>query len=644
MMPRVSPVRLRPIACIAACLGVLGLVACGGGGTERDAIGPLEGASHPTVGQLAPEFAAENPGGAWLSLMSLKNKPVALLFFRPNAPFAREIVEEIGRLRADPTYTPTVFLGLGRGSPEELQRFVSGLKVPMAILRDPGEVAGKFGVGEVPTIILLDSKHIVRFRLDRFVGGQLRPRLEAAKAALLSLPAAGPADTTLDLTWTRDPRAPVFSARDLDGRPVDLGRMRGKIVVLTFFDQECPHCKRDLPRLAPVLKELRPRGVVAIGVASRDVDGGMRRYLREMGIDFPVIVDTGRAIFRQYDSTGTPDTFIIDRNGFIRYREHGDRPDRDALTRLQLRLVLGGETPAAVAASLPKGRYVGDAMCAACHAAEYRDWLLTPHSIAWDSLAKDDKWRDPQCVPCHVTAQGRPGGFTDPEASPQMVNVQCEVCHGPGGGHTGGTRPDGAPLEGVCATCHNGKFVLNFKLDEALALVAHQDHADLDKLFRYSGLQRERLDRINKRRLERFKSGVAYVGADACRDCHRREYDDWSRTPHAATFARLIQMSRNADDRCVACHTTGSGHPGGYGDKDATGSMINVQCEVCHGPGADHVTSRPELKKATIYGITDQCSFCVIQGVCATCHDQANDPHFKIEAALPLVSHRARPE
>ena len=48
-----------------------------------------------------------------------------------------------------------------------------------------------------------------------------------------------------------------------------------------------------------------------------------------------------------------------------------------------------------------------------------------------------------------------------------------------------------------------------------------------------------------------------------------------------------------------------------------------------------------ELKKETIYGITDQCSFCIIQGVCATCHDKANDPRFDIERALPLVKHRA---
>ena len=164
----------------------------------------------------------------------------------------------------------------------------------------------------------------------------------------------------------------------------------------------------------------------------------------------------------------------------------------------------------------------------------------------------------------------------------------------------------------------------------------------MDRLFKYSDTQRRRLEAINTRRLEKFKSGVAYVGADACRGCHAQEYEQWSRTPHAGAFAVILQAERGYDSACTPCHTTGAGHKGGFGDPAAgktANPMTNVQCEVCHGPGADHVQSEPALKKATIYGITDQCSFCIIQGVCATCHDQKNDPRFDIEKALPRVQH-----
>jgi peroxiredoxin len=621
--------------------------ACGGG---RGGTAPGEvvlpdglGARHPNVGRLAPNFAAQDNSGRWLPLSGLQGKPMALLFFRSGAPGAAELIREFARFRSDPEMVPTDFFGLDLDSPEGIDRFARAQGVPVPILRDPGSIAPAYGVSGLPTVVLLDADHIIRFQLDGYVGRNFRLFLAATEAALKKLPTVSrQAVRSLEITYTEHPRAPVFTARDLGGRQVDLASLHGHVVVLIFFDQECPHCKKDLPRLAPVLREARARGVVAYGITSRDLGGGLRRFLQETGIDFPVVLDADRTIFAAYDSTRTPDMFLIDRDGFIRFREQGDRPDRAELTGIQLRVLIGGESPGAIAATLPKGRYLGDETCRACHAREYKDWLMTPHSIAWDSLQPAEKFRDPACVACHVTGPGRPGGFVDTETTAHLVNVQCEVCHGPGGGHAdGGARVDLQAIGQVCASCHSGKFVLNFKLDEALSLVSHRDHPDLDRLFRYSELQRSRLEEINTRRLEKFKSGVAYVGAASCRDCHREEYDQWNRTKHASAFAVLLQARRSEDRTCAPCHTTGMGHKGGFGEEILThGMMTNVQCEVCHGPGEDHLKAPPALKKETIYGITDQCSFCIIQGVCMTCHDHANDPHFDIERALPLVRHR----
>ena len=629
-----------------AAAGVLLLAACGGG-AGPDTIGPNEGVHHPMVGRRAPDFAAQDPSGPWLPSSSLKDRPMALLFFRPGAPFAPDLAREMGRMRSDPSFHSIVFLGIAQDSLDRIKEYIRVQNLSLPLMRDPGTIAQEYGIGEFPTIVLIDDDGVVRFRMDGYLGRQFQPRLNATEAALRELPHLGaPKGVTVDLVYTEHPRAPVFSARELDGRTVSLAALKGQVIVLNFFDQVCPHCQRDLPLMAPVLREFRSRGVTAIGVSSRDAGGQMRKFLKEHGVDYPVVIDPGREIFRQYDSTRTPDTFFIDRDGFVRFREHGDRADRAEVTRLQLRLLLG-EEPKALAASLPKDRYWGDGACRSCHEREYADWLLTPHSIAWDSLEKGEKWRDPECVGCHVTGRGHAGGYSDPEKTPQMVNIQCEVCHGIGGGHPAG-KPgaslDPVAMKGICASCHTGKFVLNFDPDEALHMVAHQDHPDLDKMFKYSDAQRQRLDAINTRRLEKFKSGVPYVGAAACRDCHAAEYEHWTHTPHAAAFAVILQAGRGHDATCTPCHTTGFGHKGGFGDKEAPGgAMTHVQCEVCHGPGGDHVKAPAALKKSTIYGITDQCSFCIIQGVCATCHDQANDPKFDIERALPLVRHRPEP-
>jgi peroxiredoxin len=636
-----SPLPSRRAGSLLLLAGLLlscaALAACGDDGLP--AVGPQEGTGHPMVGRPAPDFVGEPPVGGWLPLRNLKDKPVAILFYRPGAPFTRELAAAFKGFRSDPAMAPTVFLGIANVAMDDIKRFNAETGDALPTLRDPGTIGRDYGVGDQPTVVLLDSRRFVRFRLDGFAGRHFRERVAAVAEALRRLPVVeAPVAEALPIEYTGHPRAPVFAGRDLDGHPFDSAAWKGQPLVLIFFDQECPHCQRDLPRLGPVLRELRGRGVRALGVSSRDLRGEMRAFLKTHDVDFPVLIDPDRAVFGRFQSTRTPDLFVIDREGLIRFRERGDRADRADLLRLQLQIVLG-EDPKTIAAALPRGRYLGDGVCSACHEREFQDWLLTPHSIAWDSLAKGDKWKDPECVKCHVTGMGDPGGFVAPESTLHMVNVQCEVCHGMGGGHPEGKTLDVDALSKVCTTCHMGKFVLNFSLAEALPLVAHQDHPDLDRLFRYSDEQRQRLDQINKRRMEKFKSGVAHVGADACKPCHAKEYAQWSRTPHAAAFATLLRQGRNTDPACQPCHTTGFGLRRGYGDPLSTTSLTGVQCEVCHGPGEDHVNSTPALKKETIYGITDQCSFCIIQGVCATCHDAKNDPHFAIEAALPKVKH-----
>ena len=446
------------------------------------------------VGRMMPDVIGEVPGGGWVRLRSLEGKPVTLVLFRPGAPYARELVVALGRLRHEPAFSEAVFLGVSIDSPENTERFIAMTGDALPTLRDPGPIAKAFGV-EDTALVLIDPRRFVRYRLDGFAGPQFRERLDAAIQAVRRLPSLDAlAAREIKLQYTKDPRAPLFTAKDLNGRMVDLAALRGHVVAVQFFDQDSPECRQDLPRLVPVLRELRSVGVAAIGITSRDADGGLRRYLQEHGIDYPVVIDADRSIFRRYGSTRTPDLFLIDGLGFVRFREAGERTDRAERTRIQVEMALGRETSAAQAASLQDGG-------------------------------------------------------------------------------------------------------------------------------------------------ETFKSGVAHVGADACRDCHRKEYDQWIRTPHAAAYALILRDGRGADPSCTACHTTGSGLPGGFGDTSATVSLTGVQCEVCHGPGDDHVAVPAALKRETIYGITRQCSSCTIPKVCTTCHDAKNDPDFEFESALAKVTH-----
>lgn len=78
--------------------------------------------------------------------------------------------------------------------------------------------------------------------------------------------------------------------------------------------------------------------------------------------------------------------------------------------------------------------YVGAEKCKMCHMKEYKTWKDTPMAKAWERI-KEEKDKE-LCYSCHTTGFGKPGGFVSEEKTPELVGVQCEVCHGPGGEHT----------------------------------------------------------------------------------------------------------------------------------------------------------------------------------------------------------------
>lgn len=92
--------------------------------------------------------------------------------------------------------------------------------------------------------------------------------------------------------------------------------------------------------------------------------------------------------------------------------------------------------------------FVGSKKCKACHMKQYKSWETTTMATALDTLkpgeraeAKKAAGLDPdkdyttdkECLACHVTGLGEPGGFVDAETTPYLVGVGCEWCHGAGG-------------------------------------------------------------------------------------------------------------------------------------------------------------------------------------------------------------------
>ena len=120
--------------------------------------------------------------------------------------------------------------------------------------------------------------------------------------------------------------------------------------------------------------------------------------------------------------------------------------------------------------------------------------------------------------------------------------------------------------------------------------------------------------------------GAAYAGGDSCVQCHMPQYENWQATRHARAYQTLLDKGSQYAVECLVCHTTGYGEPGGYAPSQKERStMINVQCESCHGPGSRHGGS-----KSGIMGNGGR-------EVCLGCHTDKNSPRFDFDEYLPLV-------
>ncbi len=123
--------------------------------------------------------------------------------------------------------------------------------------------------------------------------------------------------------------APDFDVEFFDGYewntlPVaNLSDMRGQPVVLNFWASWCVECRYETDVLEQAWLKYRDDGVVFLGVAYADVEPNSIAYMKEFGVTFPHAPDLGTDISQDYEITGVPETFFIDKEGVIRHVQIG---------------------------------------------------------------------------------------------------------------------------------------------------------------------------------------------------------------------------------------------------------------------------------------------------------------------------------
>ena len=139
--------------------------------------------------------------------------------------------------------------------------------------------------------------------------------------------------------------APDFEAVDLaTGDTLGLETYRGEVVLLNIWATWCVPCEVEMPSIQRLHDELGPQGLKVMAVS---VDQGssesVRAWAEDRGLTIPILHDQSGRIQQTYQTTGVPETFVIDRYGVIVKKVIGaaewDHPVQQAL----IRRLLGGE-------------------------------------------------------------------------------------------------------------------------------------------------------------------------------------------------------------------------------------------------------------------------------------------------------------
>jgi peroxiredoxin len=117
--------------------------------------------------------------------------------------------------------------------------------------------------------------------------------------------------------------APEFAVKDSDGNTLKLSDLRGNLVFLNVWATDCAPCVQEMPDMEVMNHAFTERKFKMVTV-SIDTDWKpVKEFFKEHRLTMPVYLDPGRDVYTAYQMTGTPETFIIDRDGVLLERHIG---------------------------------------------------------------------------------------------------------------------------------------------------------------------------------------------------------------------------------------------------------------------------------------------------------------------------------
>lgn len=129
----------------------------------------------------------------------------------------------------------------------------------------------------------------------------------------------------------------------VNSEPIGRGELKGRVVLVDFWDYTCVNCIRTLPYLAEWHSRYSGLGLAVIGVHAPEFlfarsGGNVKRGIEKLGIDYPVVLDNDYRLMHAFSNKYWPAKYLADKDGYLRYAHYGEGSYLDTELAIQLLL------------------------------------------------------------------------------------------------------------------------------------------------------------------------------------------------------------------------------------------------------------------------------------------------------------------
>lgn len=134
---------------------------------------------------------------------------------------------------------------------------------------------------------------------------------------------------------------PSFSADSANGAGnVSIGALKGKVVIVDFWATWCDPCKKSFPKLQDLYTKYKASGLEIVGISEDDENSGIAEFGTAHGSKFPLAWDKDKAIAGKWQPKSMPTSFVVDRNGVVRFAHLGYHDGDEAEVEKEIKSLL----------------------------------------------------------------------------------------------------------------------------------------------------------------------------------------------------------------------------------------------------------------------------------------------------------------